>query len=279
LADVAAFVRDQGSVPGMQLAHAGRKASAMRPWEGRTPIPRDEGGWETLSPSGPYPYEDEDPPATRRMDHDDIVRVREAFADAAERAVGAGFEVLEIHAAHGYLLHEFLSPAANDREDEYGGDFAGRTRFLREVVDAVNDRLGDDDALFVRLSATDWLDDRPSWTVEDTARLADELADDVDLVDVSAGGLHPDQTVPSSGPGYQVRYARQVREATDGVLVGAVGGITTPEQADALIRNGRADLAILGREHLRDPYFTLHAAQELGVPDAVDVPIQYRRAF
>ncbi|MFB6156828.1 MAG: NADH:flavin oxidoreductase/NADH oxidase [Haloferacaceae archaeon] len=278
LADVAAFVRDQGSVPGMQLAHAGRKASAMRPWEGRTPLAPDEGGWETLSPSGPYPYEDDDPPATRRMDHTDIARVRKAFADAAERAVGAGFEVVEIHAAHGYLLHEFLSPVSNDREDEYGGDFEGRTRLVREVVDAVNARV-DDAALFVRFSATDWLDDRSSWTVEDTARLADDLAGDVDLVDVSAGGLHPAQAVPSTGPGYQVRYARRVREATDGILVGAVGGITAPEQADALLRNGRADLAILGREHLRDPYFTLHAARELGVPDAVDVPIQYRRAF
>jgi 2,4-dienoyl-CoA reductase-like NADH-dependent reductase (Old Yellow Enzyme family) len=215
------------------------------------------------------------------MTTEDIAAVIDAFRTAAERARDAGFQVAEIHAAHGYLLHEFLSPVTNGRDDEYGGDFADRTRLLREITSAVREVWPDGDPLFVRISATDWLTDRESWTVEDSIRLAGDLAPlGVDLIDVSGGGIHPDQRIPSTGPGYQERYARRIKGESDAsIAVGAVGGITTPEQADALIRNGRGDLAIVGREHLRDPYFALHAAQQLDRMDDIEVPVQYHRAF
>ena len=280
LREITASIRNQGSVPGIQLAHAGRKASKTRPWEGREPITGQD-GWETVAPSAnPWPYEDGEGP-TRAMTEADIADVVDAFRAAAERAHDAGFRVAEIHSAHGYLLHEFLSPVTNDRTDAYGGDFEGRTRLLREITGAVREVWPDDDPLFVRISATDWLPDRDSWTVADSVRLADDLAPlGVDLIDVSAGGIHPDQQIPSTGPGYQERYARRIKgESESDVAVGAVGGITTPEQADALISNERGDLAIVGREHLRDPYFTLHAAQRLDRLDDVEVPVQYHRAF
>ena len=279
LAPVAEFIADRGATPAIQLAHAGRKASKTPPWEGSEPLRPDDGGWETLAPSAiPYPYDDE-PPRTREMDRDDIEGVKADFVAAAERARDAGFEIAEVHAAHGYLLHEFLSPVTNRREDAYGGDFEDRTRLVREITAEVREVWPDDLPVFVRVSATDWLPDRESWTVEDTARLAPLLADaGADLVDVSSGGIHPDQQIPSAGANYQVPYAERVAENTD-ALVGAVGGITEPAQADALIRNGRGDLAIVGREHLRDPYFTLHAAQELDAVDRAEVPIQYRRAI
>ena len=280
LAEVTAAIRDRGSVPGIQLAHAGRKASKTRPWEGSEPLTGSD-GWETVAPTdAPWPYGGSEVP-TRAMTTADIDDVIDAFVTAAERAHDAGFEVAEIHAAHGYLLHEFLSPVTNTRDDDYGGDFEGRTRLLREISSAVREVWPDDRPLFVRISATDWLPDRESWTVEDSVRLAGDLAPlGVDLIDVSAGGIHPDQRIPSTGAGYQERYARRVKEESEGsVAVGAVGGITTPEQADALVRNERGDLAIVGREHLRDPYFALHAAQRLDRLDAVEVPVQYRRAF
>ena len=279
LARTAQFVRSQGSVPGIQLAHAGRKASKTRPWEGREPLSPDEGGWEVLAPSAdPWPYEAEDKEGeveTRAMDRDDVEATIEAFAAAAERAHAAGFEVAEVHAAHGYLLHEFLSPVTNHRDDEYGGSFENRTRLLREVTAAVREVWPDDRPLFVRISATDWMDG-DSWDLAQSARLAPHLADaGADLVDVSSGGIHPDQSIPNTGPGYQVPYAERVRENTD-ALVGAVGGITEAEHADALVRNERTDLVIVGREHLRDPYFTLHAARELG--EEAEWPVQYHRA-
>jgi len=278
LAPIAEFVADQGSVPAIQLAHAGRKGSKSRPWEGSDYLSPEEGGYETVAPS-PVPYPADSAPELRAMDRDDVETVIDAFADAARRAVDAGFQAVEVHAAHGYLLHQFLSPVANRRDDEYGGDFAGRTRMVRETTRAVHEAIPEDVAVFVRVSATDWLPDRESWTVEDTVALAGDLAaDGADLIDVSAGGIHPDQQLPDFGPGYQVPYAERVREGTEDLLVGAVGGITEPEQADQLIRNGRSDLAIVGREHLRDPYFTLHAAQELGEQDRVEWPVQYRRA-
>jgi 2,4-dienoyl-CoA reductase-like NADH-dependent reductase (Old Yellow Enzyme family) len=287
LAPVAEFISERDSTPAIQLAHAGRKASKSRPWDGSEPLQPDEGGWETVAPSAkPYPfgevYDEDDeapePPQTKRMDAEDIADVKDAFVAGAERALDAGFEIAEIHAAHGYLLHEFLSPVTNHREDEYGGDFEGRTRLVREIVEEVREVWPGDKPVFVRVSATDWLPDRESWTVEDTARLAPLLAEaGADLVDVSSGGIHPDQQVPSAGANYQVPYAERVGEATE-ALVGAVGGISEAQQADALIRNDRADLAIVGREHLRDPYFTLHAAEELGAENDVEWPIQYRRA-
>ncbi|WP_134670648.1 NADH:flavin oxidoreductase/NADH oxidase [Halorussus marinus] len=279
LAPITDFIADRGATSAIQLAHAGRKASKTRPWDGSDPLSPDGGGWETLAPSAtPYPYE-EGRAETRKMDRDDVDGLVEDFAVAAERALDAGFDVAEVHAAHGYLLHEFLSPVTNDRDDEYGGDFEGRTRLLREVTAAVREVWPDDRPVFVRVSASDWLPDRESWTVEDTARLGPLLAEaGADLIDVSSGGVHPDQQIPQTGPNYQVRYAERVAENTD-ALVGAVGGITEPAQADALIRNGRADLAIVGREHLRDPYFALHAAEALGATDRVEVPVQYRRGF
>ena len=279
LAPVAEFVAERGATPAIQLAHAGRKASKTPPWEGSRPLQPDDGGWETLAPSAePYPFEDDAPPETRDMTLDDIENVLADFVAAAERARDAGFEIAEVHAAHGYLLHEFCSPVTNHRDDEYGGDFESRTRLVREVTAAVREVWPDDRPLFVRVSATDWLSDRESWTVEDTVELAPLLAEaGADLIDVSAGGIHPDQRVPDSGPNYQVPYAERVGANTD-ALVGAVGGISEPKQADALVRNGRADLAIVGREHLRDPYFTLHAAEELDAGDRVEWPIQYRRA-
>jgi 2,4-dienoyl-CoA reductase-like NADH-dependent reductase (Old Yellow Enzyme family) len=279
LAPIAEFVAERGATPGIQLAHAGRKASKQRPWEDLVPLQPDGAGWETIGPTDePYPYGEHESPATRRMDLDEIAAVRESFADAAERALDAGFEIAEIHAAHGYLLHQFASPVTNDRTDAYGGDFEARTRLCREVVADVREVWPADQPVFVRLSATDWLPDRESWTVEDTDRLASDLADlGVDLIDVSAGGLHPDQQLPESGPNYLVPYAERVGEATD-AAVGAVGKITGAAQADALIRNGCADLAIVGREHLRDPYFTLHAAEDLGATERVEWPVQYQRA-
>jgi 2,4-dienoyl-CoA reductase-like NADH-dependent reductase (Old Yellow Enzyme family) len=279
LAGTAEFVRSQGAVPGIQLAHAGRKASTGRPWEGREPLSPEEGGWETLAPSDdPWPYEREGHEGhteTRAMSGEDIEATVGAFADAAVRARDAGFEVAEVHAAHGYLLHEFLSPVTNRRDDEYGGSFENRTRLVREVTAAVRDVWPDDAPVFVRISATDWLE-RDSWDVEQSARLAPMLADaGADLVDVSAGGIHPDQEVPNAGPGYQVPYAERVAENTD-ALVGTVGGITEATHADALVRNDRADVVVVGREHLRDPYFALHAAHELG--EDVEWPVQYHRA-
>src|SRR5699024_6437040 len=179
------------------------------------------------------------------------------------------------------LLHEFLSPVTNHREDDYGGDFAGRTRLVREVTSAVRKIWPDDKPVFVRISATDWLPDRESWTVEESVTLADDLAEvGADLIDVSAGGTTPDPQIPHSGAGYQVPFAEQVTDGCESdVAVGSVGGISSPVQADELVRNDRADLAILGREHLRDPYFTLHAADELDRPEGVEPPVQYRRGF
>jgi 2,4-dienoyl-CoA reductase-like NADH-dependent reductase (Old Yellow Enzyme family) len=273
---IATFVADQGSVPGIQLAHAGRKASTRRPWEGGAPVPVEAGGWEVVAPSEvPWPHDEGEIP-TRALSGDDVDSVVDAFVDAARRARDAGFVVAEIHAAHGYLLHQFLSPVTNRREDEYGGDFEGRTALVREVTAAVRSVWPDDQPVFVRISATDWLPDRESWDVDQSVRLAPLLAAaGADLVDVSAGGIHPDQQLPATGPGYQVPLAETVREETD-LPVAAVGGITSPEFADALVRNGQADLTMLGREHLRNPYFALHAADELGVD--VEWPAQYRRA-
>jgi len=279
LRPVTEFVRGQGAVPAIQLAHAGRKASKTRPWDGSTPLQPDEGGWETVAPSAePYPYDDE-PPVTRRMDREDVREVRESFAVAAERALDAGFEVAEIHAAHGYLLHEFLSPVANRREDDYGGDFEGRTRLLREIVRDVREVWPDGKPVIVRISGTDWLPDRDSWDAAQSARLADDLADlGVDLMDVSSGGIHPDQQLPHGGPNYQVPLAEEIqRQVESDVAFGAVGGITTPQQADAVVRNERADLAIVGRQFLREPYFGLRANDELDGDG--EVAIQYRRAF
>jgi 2,4-dienoyl-CoA reductase-like NADH-dependent reductase (Old Yellow Enzyme family) len=290
LEPITSFCEEYGALSGVQLAHAGHKGSKRPPWDDSVPLPPEDDGWVTPSPSATaYPWREGDDERSddtgvkhvETMSTSDVATLVEDFAAAAERADDAGFDVVEVHAAHGYLLHEFLSPATNDREDQYGGSFEDRTRIVRKTAAAVRDAFPEEKPVFVRFSATDWLPDRDSWTVEDTAALAADLASDglVDLVDVSAGGLHPDQEIPVAGPNYQVPYAERVREAVDGnALVGAVGGITTPEQADAVVRNDRADLAIVGRQHLRDPYFAVHAAEALDREDAVEWPRQYRRA-
>lgn len=285
LADTTAFIRHQGSVPAIQLAHAGRKASKTRPWDGSEPLGPanpDNRGWGVVAPNeDPWPYEDGPAPPTHRLDQDGIEAVIDSFRAAAERALDAGFEVAEVHAAHGYLLHEFLSPVTNHRNDDYGGDFEGRSRLAREVTAAVREVWPDDRPVFVRISATDWLEDRDSWTVEQSIRLADRLHDvGADLIDVSSGGIVPESAPKYAGPNYQLRLAERIRTETESdIAVGAVGGITTPEQAEGIVANGRADVAIVGREHLCDPYFALHAAEALVATDEIEGPVQYQRAF
>jgi 2,4-dienoyl-CoA reductase-like NADH-dependent reductase (Old Yellow Enzyme family) len=267
---IVAFVRAQGAVPGIQLAHAGRKASTQRPWDGNGYVEPADGGWQTVAPS-PIAFGDwAVPKELSVVEMQDLVA---AFAAAAQRALRAGFEVAEIHAAHGYLIHQFLSPLSNQRADEYGGDLAGRSRFLFEVVDAVRAVWPEDKPLFVRFSATDWVDG--GWTLEETVEVARLLGQrGVDLYDVSTGGLSPDQKIPV-GPGYQVPFSRAVREGS-GVPTVAVGLITEPRQAEQVLAEGSGDVVMLARELLRDPHWPLRAAHELG--DDVAWPKQYERA-
>ncbi len=266
------FVHGQGARAGIQLAHAGRKASSLPPWLGRGAVADHDGGWQPLAPSAlPFPALRQDP---RALDEAGIAGVVDAFAEAARRSVEAGFDVLEVHAAHGYLLHEFLSPLSNRREDEYGGSFENRARLLLQVVDAVRDTVPET-PLTTRISATDWTDG--GWTVEDSVRLAGSLRQHgVDLVDVSSGGNVADASIPV-GPGYQVDFARRVREEA-GVASGAVGMLTEPKQAEEVIASGSADVVLLARAMLRDPHWALRAAHELGVTEGVRWPQQYLRA-
>jgi 2,4-dienoyl-CoA reductase-like NADH-dependent reductase (Old Yellow Enzyme family) len=272
LARIARFIRRQGAVPGIQLAHAGRKASTRVPWEGGAVIPESEGGWQAAAPS-PIPFRPEEP-VPAELTRSGIRSIAEAFAAAARRAAAAGFQVVEIHGAHGYLINEFLSPLSNRRTDEYGGSFENRARFALEVAAAVRGAWPDSLPLFMRISAIDWVED--GWRIEDSVELARRLrALGVDLVDCSSGGLVPYAKV-QPGPGYQVPFAARIRRET-GVLTGAVGLITAPHQADAIIRDGQADMVLLAREFLRDPYWPLHAAKALGAP--AEIPKQYLRAF
>ena len=271
LAPIVKFIRRHGSVAGIQLAHAGRKASTQRPWEGNSCIPEEQGGWQPIAPSA-IPFS----PGyclPREMTREDINRVRADFVVAAELAVGAGFEVVEIHAAHGYLFHEFLSPLSNQRTDEYGGSFENRVRMLREVVSEVRRVLGDRLPLSVRISATDWVEG--GWTVEESVELAKLLSSDgADLIDCSSGGLVPDAKIPL-GPGYQTEFAERIRREAD-IRTAAVGMITSAAQADHIIRTGQADIVLLAREFLRNPYWPLHAAHELH--QTGQWPVQYLRA-
>ena len=273
LARIAAFLRSQGAVAGMQLAHAGRKASTHVPWEkGGAFVPESEGGWRTVAPS-PIPFRETDTPP-RELTQAEICTIVEAFAAAARRVLAAGFEVIEIHGAHGYLINEFLSPLSNHRRDEYGGAFENRIRFVREVVEAIRREWPDSLPLFIRISAIDWAEG--GWTIDDSVKLASTLKSlGVDLVDCSSGGLVPYAKI-ALGPGYQVPFAERIRREA-GILTGAVGMITDPAQADGIVREGRADLTLLAREFLRDPYFPLHAAKALGIETAP--PVQYKRAF
>ncbi|MBP0448802.1 MULTISPECIES: NADH:flavin oxidoreductase/NADH oxidase [unclassified Kitasatospora] len=277
---ITTFLKTQGSVPAIQLAHAGRKASTERTWVDRgRPIAPDEGhGWTPVAPSAVAFSEKSTTPV--ELTREQIGEVVRQFADAARRALAAGFEVVEIHGAHGYLVHQFLSPFSNHRTDEYGGSFEGRIRFALEVVDAVRAVWPDDLPVLFRVSATDWLeenpeDDRAGWTADDTVRLAKELqAHGVDLLDVSTGGNVPDAKVVA-GPGYQVPFAERVRRET-GMPTAAVGMITEPVQAQGILAAGQADAALLARELLRDPYWARRAARELG--GEVASPVQYHRA-
>ena len=263
------FIEAQGSVPGVQLAHAGRKASTYAPWRSSGALA--EGGWQPVAPSA-LPFADNYPRPVAL----DMLGIKQVVADfhyAAERAVRAGFRLIEIHAAHGYLLHEFMSPLSNQRTDEYGGSFENRIRLLVEVVGAVRLAVPEDFPVLVRLSATDWVEG--GWTIADSVQVAGWLRErGVDLIDCSTGGNVPQASIPL-GPGYQVQFAEQLKREV-GILTGAVGLITTPAEAEQIITSGQADLILLGREELRDPYFPLHAAHALGAD--VAWPPQYERA-
>lgn len=266
---IVAFLRQQGALAGIQLAHAGRKASARRPWEGRGVVTPAEGGWEPVGPTT-EPFPSLAVPAA--LDDEGLAKVRVDFVAATKRSLDAGFDLVEVHAAHGYLLHEFLSPLTNTRTDGYGGDLAGRMRLTLEVLEDVRAAWPDDRPLLLRLSASDWTPG--GWTPEDSVVLAKEAAArGVDLVDCSSGGnVLADIAV---APGYQVPFAAQVRRDA-GVATGAVGLITEPAQAEQIVAEGSADVVLLARELLRDPYFPLRAARALGAD--VTWPDQYARA-
>jgi len=272
LARIARFIRQQGAAPAIQLAHAGRKASTYRPWTGSGAVAPEAGGWQPVAPSAVAFQPDFAVPA--ELTGTDIEDIRAAFVAAARRALEAGFEVVELHFAHGYLAHEFLSPLSNFRTDEYGGPFENRIRFALETAKAVRAAWPERLPLFVRISATDWVEG--GWDIGESVELARRLCGlGMDLIDCSSGGLAPQQKIPMA-PGYQVPFAERIRRET-GMRTGAVGLITTPRQADEIIERGQADVVLLAREFLRDPYFPLHAAKALG--EAVEAPIQYRRAF
>ncbi len=268
---ITSFVHGQGAAAGVQLAHAGRKGSTRRPWQGHGTVPPEEGGWQTVAPS-PIAFGDLATP--KELAEAELAGVVADFAAATVRADAAGFDVAEVHAAHGYLLHQFLSPLANHRADRYGGDLAGRSRLLLEVVEAVRDAWPQDKPLLVRLSATDWAEG--GWELEETVEVARRLADaGVDLVDVSSGGAVPWQAI-EVGPGYQVPFAHAVREGA-GVPTAAVGLIAEPAQAEDVVASGAADAVLLARAVLRDPHWALRAADELGDGDGLWPP-QYLRA-
>jgi len=268
-ARLAAGITATGAVPGIQLAHAGRKASRKAPWEEG----RAEPGWVAVAPSA-LPFGNYAEP--RAMTEEDIRATIAAFAAAARRSIAAGYRFIELHAAHGYLLHEFLSPLSNRRNDAWGGDLEGRMRIVLEATKAVRAAMPEDVPLSVRVSHTDWVEG--GWTTEETVELSRRLkALGVDIVDVSSGGLDHRQRIPL-GPGYQVPGAEAVRRGA-AVAVAAVGLITEPEQAEAILQEGNADLILLARALLRDPYWPLHAAAALGCTEALRVPPQYERGW
>ena len=268
---ITAFIAAQGSVPGIQLAHAGRKASTYSPWKGEGWVPENEGGWLPVGPSAiPFAPNYGVPHA---LDAAGIQRVIADFRAAAARALAAGFQVIELHAAHGYLLHEFLSPLSNHRTDEYGGPFENRIRLLLDVVAATREVWPEELPIIVRISVTDWTEG--GWNADESVQLAAMLkVRGVDMLDCSTGGNVPKAPIPV-GPGYQVQFAERIKQET-GILTGAVGLITTPAEAEAILANGQADLVLLAREFLREPYFPLFAAHELGVE--LPWPVQYDRA-
>ena len=273
LARIFRFIEKQGAVPGMQLAHAGRKASTSPPWEGGNPVSVADGGWRPIYAPSADAFKPGDI-VPQQITREEIQSVVAAFADAARRVQSAGSKIIEIHAAHGYLLHEFLSPLSNRRTDEYGGSFENRTRATREVVSAVRNVWPESLPLFVRISATDWIEG--GWDAEQSVALATELKPlGVDLIDCSSGGAAPGAKIPTA-PGYQVPFSEQIRRGAN-MATAAVGLITETAQANEIIQGGRADMVFMAREFLRDPYWPLHAAAELGMN--VDAPVQYGRAF
>jgi 2,4-dienoyl-CoA reductase-like NADH-dependent reductase (Old Yellow Enzyme family) len=272
LARIVRFITEQGGIAGMQLAHAGRKASTYRPWEANGMIPESKGGWKNVLAPSAIPFAD-NYPMPQALTDKGIKDVVTAFASAARRACEAGFRVIEIHAAHGYLIHEFLSPLSNQRTDSYGGSFENRTRILREVVSAVRKVWPERAPLFVRISATDWVEG--GWDIDQSVELARQIKTlGVDLIDCSSGGNVARAKIPV-GPGYQTQFAEQIRREA-GILTGTVGMITSPVQAEHILATGQADVVIMAREMLRDPYWPLRAARELG--QSIAWPIQYLRA-
>ena len=275
LARIAHFASEHGCAPALQLAHAGRKASSNKGWESRTKLSAEQGAWTTYAPSALAFSADFALP--HALDAQGIQAVITQFAQAARRALSAGFAALEIHAAHGYLLHQFLSPLSNHRQDAYGGSFANRTRLVREVVAAIRQEWPERSPLFLRLSATDWAPG--GWNIEESIQLCQEIKlMGVNLIDVSSGGLTPAEQIPI-GLGYQTHFAARVRHEA-AIPSAAVGLITSPAQAEHIIRTEQADIVLLGREILRDPYWPLHAAQALGGANFDNKsPLQYRRAM
>jgi len=268
---IAEFVSRQGAVPGMQLAHAGRKASVEVPWKGGRPVDPAHGGWTPVAPS-PIPYADGSP-VPRELTMDQIGALVETFAGAARRARAAGFKVLELHFAHGYLVHEFLSPLSNTRTDRYGGSFENRTRIAREIAGAVRAAWPGDAPLAARISSSDWAPG--GWDIDESVRLSAALKNDgVDLIDCSSGGNIHTAKVPA-GPGYLAPYAERIRREA-GIATAAVGFITSPQQADHIVRSGQADLVVMARQFLREPYWPLRAAGELKAEGPW--PNQYLRA-
>ena len=268
---ITSFISGQGAVPAIQLSHAGRKASTDAPWRGGNAVGPDARGWTPEAPSA-IAFSDAHP-VPRELTGAELEGLVEAFVAATRRAVEAGFKVVELHMAHGYLLHEFLSPLSNQRTDEYGGSLENRARFPLAVTRAVREALPQGLPLFVRISATDWADG--GWDLEQSVQFSQWLKEaGVDLIDCSGGGLVPDAKIPV-GPGYQTAFAERIRREI-GILTGAVGMITEPVQAEHILRTGQADAVLLARELLRDPYWPLHAAR--AVHDDIDWPPQYQRA-
>ena len=271
---ITGFLHQHGTYTGIQLAHSGRKGSMLPPWESSRVATAAEGGWENVLGPSPDRF-DEAYALPHEISVAEIQALIASFADAAKRALAAGFDIVEIHAAHGYLLHQFLSPLSNKRTDSYGGNFQNRVRLTLEVVGAVRAAWPEHLPLFVRISATDWAPGIASWDIEQSVELAKLLrAEGVDIVDVSSGGNLPGAKIPSS-PGYQVPFAARIRSEA-GIATAAVGQITQPTHADTIVRNGEADLVLLAREMLRDPYWPIHAALALG--QQIPWPVQYERA-
>ncbi|MGN7888264.1 NADH:flavin oxidoreductase/NADH oxidase [Dyadobacter sp. 22481] len=270
LSQITAFISAQGCVPGVQLAHAGRKASTAVPWKGRAEVPQGEGGWQTVSASA-VPFSDTYPKPVA-LDVAGIDKVVADFTAAAKRALQAGFKVIEIHAAHGYLVHQFLSPLSNHRTDEYGGSFENRIRLLLRIIEGIQAVWPADLPLFTRISATDWAEG--GWNPDESVQLAHVLKEKgIDLIDVSSGGLAAHQQI-TVGPAYQLPFASRIKRET-GILTGTVGMITSSTQAETILVNGDADMVIMAREILRNPYFPLEAARDL--KEGVHWPVQYER--